>query len=101
MPVMNGQVLTAAQLTGLHPDRAGGSGGRDDGVIYLRSDGTTTVNAGTTINVTPVNHAPVARQAPSTVGRDAAVVNGGCHGDRCRRGRDVHFRCSTAPRLLA
>ena len=36
------------------------------------SDGTTTVNAGTTINVTPVNDVPIAQASAFTVAEDAA-----------------------------
>ncbi|WP_374368821.1 beta strand repeat-containing protein, partial [Piscinibacter sp.] len=73
----NGQVLTAAQLTGLQFDApADLAAATTASFTYSVSDGTTTVNAGTTINVTPVNDAPVAQAASFTVAEDAAIVNG-------------------------
>ncbi|MBS0437260.1 MAG: tandem-95 repeat protein, partial [Proteobacteria bacterium] len=76
-PVTNGQVLTAAQLTGLQFDApADLAAATTTSFSYSVNDGTTTVNAGTTINVTPVNDAPVAQAASFTVAEDAAIVNG-------------------------
>ena len=76
-PVTNGQVLTAAQLTGLQFDApADLAAATTASFTYSVSDGTTTVNAGTTINVTPVNDVPIAQASAFTVAEDAAVVNG-------------------------
>ncbi|WP_395690903.1 tandem-95 repeat protein [Piscinibacter sp.] len=76
-PVTNGQVLTAAQLTGLQFDApADLAAATTASFSYSVSDGTVTVNAGTTINVTPVNDVPVAQASAFTVAEDAAVVNG-------------------------
>ncbi|MBS0440719.1 MAG: tandem-95 repeat protein, partial [Proteobacteria bacterium] len=76
-PVTNGQVLTAAQLTGLQFDApADLAAATATSFTYSVSDGTATVNAGTTINVTPVNDAPVAQASAFTVAEDAAIVNG-------------------------
>ncbi|WP_341889712.1 Ig-like domain-containing protein [Variovorax sp. YR752] len=76
-PVTNGQVLTAAQLAGLQFDApADLLASTSTSFTYAVSDGTVTVNAGTTINVTPVNDAPVAQPAAFAVAEDAAVVSG-------------------------
>ncbi len=76
-PVTNGQVLTAAQLAGLQFDApADLAAATSTSFSYSVSDGTVTVDAGTTINVTPVNDAPVAQPGSFTVAEDAPVVNG-------------------------
>ncbi|MFT3666276.1 Ig-like domain-containing protein [Piscinibacter sp.] len=60
-PVTNGQVLTAAQLAGLQFDApADLLAATSTSFTYSVNDGTVTVSAGTTINVTPVNDPPVA-----------------------------------------
>ena len=59
-PVTNGRA-TAAQLAGLQFDAPASTNSlRRRPFHLLVSDGSATVNAGTTINVTPVNDAPVA-----------------------------------------
>ena len=71
-PVTNGQVLTAAQLAGLQFDApADQLTATTTSFTYSVSDGTTTVNAGTTINVTPVNDAPVASSSTITVAEES------------------------------
>uniref|UniRef100_UPI0035B0C731 Ig-like domain-containing protein n=1 Tax=Piscinibacter sp. TaxID=1903157 RepID=UPI0035B0C731 len=72
-PVTNGQVLTAAQLAGLQFDApADQLAATTTTFSYSVSDGTTTVNAGTTINVTPINDAPVASSSTITVAEESA-----------------------------
>ena len=72
-PVTNGQVLTAAQLAGLQFDApADLLASTSTSFTYSVSDGTVTVNAGTTINVTPVNDAPVASSSTITVAEESA-----------------------------
>ena len=71
-PVTNGQVLTAAQLAGLQFDApADQLAATTTSFTYSVSDGTTTVNAGTTINVTPINDAPVASSSTITVAEES------------------------------
>ena len=71
-PVTNGQVLTAAQLAGLQFDApADQLAATTTSFSYSVSDGTVTVNAGTTINVTPVNDAPVASSSTITVAEES------------------------------
>ncbi len=73
-PVTNGQVLTAAQLIGLQFDApADLLTATTTSFTYSVNDGTTTVNAGTTINVTPVNDAPVAVADAATTAEDTAL----------------------------
>lgn len=75
--VANGQVLTAAQLAGLQFDApADLLAATSTSFSYSVSDGTITVNAGTTINLTPVNDAPIASSSAVTVAEDAPVVAG-------------------------
>ena len=72
-PVTNGQVLTAAQLAGLQFDApADLLASTSTSFTYSVSDGTATVNAGTTISVTPVNDAPVASSSTITVAEESA-----------------------------
>ena len=72
-PVTNGQVLTAAQLAGLQFDApADLLASTSTSFTYSVSDGTVTVNAGTTISVTPVNDAPVASSSTITVAEESA-----------------------------
>ena len=68
-PVTNGQVLTAAQLAGLQFDAPADqlTATTTSFTYSVSGSGTTTVNAGTTINVTPVNDAPVASGSTITV----------------------------------
>ena len=71
-PVTNGQVLTAAQLAGLQFDApADQLAATTTTFTYSVSDGTTSVNAGTTINVTPVNDAPAASSSTITVAEES------------------------------
>ncbi|WP_298831212.1 Ig-like domain-containing protein [uncultured Piscinibacter sp.] len=75
--VANSQVLTAAQLAGLQFDApADLLAATSTSFSYSVSDGTVTVNAGTTINLTPVNDAPIASSSAITVAEDAPVVAG-------------------------
>ncbi|MFT3956296.1 MAG: Ig-like domain-containing protein [Piscinibacter sp.] len=72
-PVTNGQVLTAAQLAGLQFDApADLLASASTSFSYTVSDGTVTVNAGTTITVTPVNDSPVASSSTITVAEESA-----------------------------
>ncbi|MBS0442468.1 MAG: tandem-95 repeat protein, partial [Proteobacteria bacterium] len=71
-PVTNGQVLTAAQLAGLQFDApADQLAATTTSFTYSVNDGTTTVNAGTTINVTPINDAPIASSSAITVAEES------------------------------
>ena len=64
-------VLTA-QLAGLQFDApADQLAATTTSFTYSVSDGTTTVNAGTTINVTPINDAPVASSSTITVAEES------------------------------
>ena len=98
-PVTKGQVLTAAQLAGLQFDApADQLAAATTSFSYSVSDGTTTVNAGTTINVTPVNDAPVAQASSFTVAEDAAVVNGAVTATDVDAGATLTFALNgTAP----
>ena len=70
-------LTTAAQLTGLQFDAPADLAAATTALFtYSVSDGTTTVNAGTTINVTPVNVRRWLRQPASQSPEDAAIVNG-------------------------
>ncbi|MFT3956297.1 MAG: Ig-like domain-containing protein [Piscinibacter sp.] len=74
-PVANGQVLTAAQLAGLQFDApADLLAATSTSFSYSVNDGSVTVNASTTINVTPVNDAPVANADFLTTAEDTPVV---------------------------
>ncbi|TXH53829.1 MAG: tandem-95 repeat protein, partial [Burkholderiaceae bacterium] len=76
-PVTNGQVLTGAQLAGLQFDApADLLSPTSTSFTYSVNDGTVTVNAGTTISLTPVNDAPVAQSGSFSVAEDATVVTG-------------------------